>query len=286
MKGMYTNVPVFSQLFLVAAGMCFILNIFGHSIAYNLFALTPAAITQNFEFWRLLTYPLATTSTESFLLLTISVGLFSSLLELSFSTRRFILSILGLVISQGLLYVVAFGGVSKGVVLSGGDGISFFLMAMYTFVMPNRSIHVWRRIEIRGLFVVMVLALTSFFFSAYRAYHDTSDLFYYGAISSAYGVVFAVLLTSVLHQRLKRVRRLNGRIAPERIDERFVEQEEELVSTFGKSDRGVSKLYYPEAHRDEEELMNQLLDKIFEHGQDSLTPEEKSFLEDYSQRMR
>ncbi len=286
MNKLYHNAPVFSQVFLAASLMCFILNIVGHNSAFNFLALDPNRVLHNFELWRLLSYPLSTLSLASFMLLSFSIGIFSSALEVAFSTKRFVGTIASLVLAQGLVYTALCAGFSQPYVLSGGDTVSFFVMAMFVFVQPTRSVSLWRRYEVRGLSLALSFVGLSIGYRSYLAIHDGPEQLYYGVLPAIFGVVFAIMLTTVVHQQLKRVRRLNNVSHVDFMDERLIEQEEELVSSFGKSDRALSKLYYPEPQRSDEEMLNLLLDKIFEHGQESLTPEEKTFLEDYSQRMR
>ncbi len=285
-KKLYHNAPVFSQLFLVVSLMCVVLNYFGHHVVYSLFALNPTTVLQHGEWWRVLSYPLAGEHPLSFLLLIVSVGIFASALEISFSTRRFAVMIAAVVLAQGLSYTALCSSIPSAPWLSGGDVIAFFVMAMFVFIQPSRNIVLWKNVEIRGLHLALILSGQALVYKVYGVVHDGSEQLYYGVLPSLFGVVSAIMITTFVQQRLRRVRRVQFGHAAERLDQRIIEEEEELVSSLGSSDRALSKMYYPDPPRSEEEMMNILLDKIFEHGQDSLTQEEKQFLEEYSQRMR
>ncbi len=286
MNKLYHNAPVFSQLLLVVVGMSFILNIFGHGFCYSFLSLDPDRVFKNFELWRILSYPLSSFDTASFLLLSLSLGIFASHLEITFSTKRFALSAGALVLSFGLLYSLVSLSLNQHYVLSGGDVLSFFIISLFAFLQPQRSIVLLQRYEIRAIHVILVLAASALTYRVIAFATQGVNGLYYGLLPSIYGLCFGLVVTTLLQQQLKRVRAMNLTSHREILDDSLLEQEEELVSSFGKNDRNMSKLFYPDPQRSDEEMLNLLLDKIIDHGQESLTPEEKSFLEDYSQRMR
>ncbi|MBX7156716.1 MAG: DUF6576 domain-containing protein [Candidatus Kapaibacterium sp.] len=281
----YHSATTFSQLFLVVSGISFVLSLFKADTIRSFLSVIPAKVFPGFEVWRLLTFPFSSSSIESFILLTLCVGLFLPIVESHISTRKLIVASIGLFIAQSLLYVVTFQQQTTPV-LAGADSMSFFAMGLYTFLQPHRPISIWKNIEIRGMFVVVLLSGISFLYSGIRSAQST-ELFYYCAVNSAFGVLFAVLTTFTVqgNWRFFRFRR-DVQIYSIRSSDDLFEHQEELVSSDGQQREVPISYITTSLHLTEEEMLDQILDKIYEHGQDSLSQEEKQFLEDYSQRLR
>lgn len=290
MKRHYETSPIFSQLFLVVAGVCFTVNLIVRGALQQHLALIPASILNDVEIWRLVTFPFSSPSIESFLLLVVSVGLFAPLLESALGSLRFTVASVMLLLIHGIAHTAIFGITQQQIMLSGADSLSFFTMALYTFVIPYRSIYLWKNVEIRGIHAVLAIVFCSFAVSCWRAQYNT-DVFFTGAIASAFGVLFSVITVYVLNIKIHKSHTINRTDDTDKLwmgisDDRY--EEEELVHTGGDASHHQRQQYplpfQPELN--DEEVLNLLLDKIYEHGQDSLSEHEKNFLEEYSKKLR
>lgn len=290
---LYQQAPLFSQLFIVIALMFFVLNIFSKGALSSVFSLRPFEVSELFQWWRLFTFPLASSSIESISLLLISMGLFAPALEVSLSTRWFSLSVISLFVLQGLLFTLTFGYIDNHTMLTGADSLSFFIMASYTFIIPHRSIQLWKDKEVHGLSLVIAITALAFFVSSFYAVRSTEHYFN-GALSSAYGVLGAIVLTVIIHRRLRAIRKQDAFADQDYYEYKQRPQQEnesELVETGVPTTTSTPRIPVQQQFthslpvESDEERMNRLLDKIFDEGQESLTPEERLFLDDYSRKL-
>lgn len=265
--------------------MGFLSNVVAHNMAYTWLSLPAGSVFSSLELWRLVSYPFSSMSSASVILLCTVLALFAPSLEKMLSTKRLALYVAGLVLAQGLLYATLLAQSSQNVVLSGGDSISFFLLGLFAFLMPRRVLRINNVIEIRGLFLVFVLALTAFCVSALTAYKDPSTYFFTGALSGAIGVAYAVLVSTQLQLKLLRFRSYAMEVESF-IDQHVESPHLEAVATTSVRERLQQPSPPAVAEQITEEDINRLLDKIFEHGQDSLTESERAILEEYAQRLR
>lgn len=285
MRRLYHTAPLFSQTLLLCIAMGFLSNVVAHNMAYTWLSLPAASVFSSLELWRLVLYPFSSMSSASVILLCTVLALFAPSLEKMLSTKRLALYVAGLVLAQGLLYATLLAQSSQNVVLSGGDSISFFLLGLFAFLMPRRVLRINNVIEIRGLFLVFVLALTAFCVSALTAYKDPSTYFFTGALSGAIGVAYAVLVSTQLQLKLLRFRSYAMEVESF-IDQHVESPHLEAVATTSVRERLQQPSPPAVAEQITEEDINRLLDKIFEHGQDSLTESERAILEEYAQRLR
>jgi hypothetical protein len=291
---LYQQAPLFSQLFMIVVLMFFVLNIFSKGALSSVFSLRPYEVIDTIQWWRIFTFPLATSSIESISLLLISMGLFAPALEVSLSTRWFSLSVLGLFALQGLLFTLTFGYIDDRAMLTGADSLSFFIMASYTFIIPHRSIQLWKDKEVHGLSLVIAITALAFFVSSFYAVRSTEHYFN-GALSSAFGVLGAIVLTAIVHRRLRAIRKQTAFADQDYYEYKHRPQQEnesELVETGAPSTSSTPRIPVQQQFthtlpvESDEERMNRLLDKIFDEGQESLTSEERLFLDEYSRRIR
>lgn len=294
MKRIAHNGTLFSQLFMIVAAVAFVLHLFfkgmGTTVLHNSLLLNTATILQQHEFWRILTFPFSSPDGESFLLFVIAFGFFAPMLESVLTTRMFAASVTGLFLTQAIVFLLAFSSVGGQLpVLAGLDSLSFYVLALFTFILPNRSVRLWKHLEIRGLHLVLALSAAALLYVVCYATITKNIEYFYGAIASAFGVLYAFVMTLFIHRTVRTLRKREAYYHISTIsDEEKYEEEAELVSTTGSGNpqrQPTVPLYTPKPHLSDEEMLNYLLDKIYEQGQDSLTVEERSFLEEYSRRM-
>ena len=265
--------------------MGFLSNMVAHNVAYTWLSLPASSVLTSLELWRIVLYPLSSMSSASVVLLCTVLALFAPALEKMLSTKLLAIYVGTLVLVQGLLYSFLLNQSSQPVVLSGGDSISFFVLGLFAFAMPRRVIRINNVIEIRGLFLVFVLALTAFCVSALTAYKDPSTYFFTGALSGAIGVAYAVLVSTQLQLKLARFRSYTVEV-DSFLDQHVESPHVRVVSTSVRRERAEPVVDTLLTEQVTEEDINPILDKIFEFGQESLTQEERSLLEEYAQRLQ
>lgn len=201
------------------------------------------------------------------------------------TTARMAAYVVSLILVQGLVYALFLSNSPQNVVLSGGDALSFFILGLFAFLMPRRVLRMHNVFEIRGLFLVFVIALTAFSVSVLTAYKNPSTYFLTGALSSAIGVAFAVLVSTRMQLQLLRFRRFRMEQESEMEEEvlRHTARSHERFTETVTVEKSVRKSLDPSIRElNPEESLNEILDKILEHGKDSLSAEEIAFLQSYS----
>ncbi|MFM8472425.1 MAG: rhomboid family intramembrane serine protease [Candidatus Kapaibacterium sp.] len=284
-RRLYISAPLFSQSLLLLVLMGFVSNIVAHGVAFTWLSLPAESVFSTLQLWRLVLYPFASMSSASVALLATVLALFAPSLEKMMSTRRLALYVGVLVLAQGLVYATLLSQSSQHVVLSGGDSISFFLLGLFAFLMPRRVLRIGNVVEIRGLFLAFVLALTAFCVSALTAYKDPSAYIFTGALSGAIGVAYAVLVTTQLQLKLLRFRSYAMEV-DSFIDQHVESPHLEVATTSIGRERTQQSMVAVQTEQVTEDDINRILDKIFEQGQESLTTAEREILEAYSQRLR
>ncbi|MFM2134208.1 MAG: Rhomboid family [Bacteroidota bacterium] len=292
-RRLYRNAPLLSQGLLLLVTMGFLSNVVAHNIAFDRLSLPASTIVSSNEWWRLVMYPFSSMNSASVILLCAVLALFGPSVENTLSTRKLAAYIGALILGQGILYTAFLSQTPQPVVLSGGDSISFFLLGLFAFLMPRRVLRINDLVEIRGLFLVFVLSLTAFCVSLLTAYRDPSSYFFTGALSSAIGVAFAVMVSTRLQLKLMRFRSYTIEAEAESFADLPVEtpRVKMYVRQTGVENR-IEKVMEAEASSpikiqvNREDELNRLLDKIYAEGQASLNDEERTFLEQYSRTMR
>jgi membrane associated rhomboid family serine protease len=292
-RRLYRTAPLLSQSLLLLVTMGFLSNVVAHNIAFDLLSLPASTMVSSNEWWRLVLYPFASMNSASVILICAVLSLFGPAVEKMLSTRTLAAYIGILILGQGILYAAFLSQTPQPVVLSGADSISFFLLGLFAFLMPRRVLRINDLVEIRGLFLVFVLSLTAFCVSLLTAYRDPSSYFFTGALSSAIGVAFAVLVSTRLQLKLMKFRSYAFETEAESFSDLPVEtprvkvyvrqaKVENRVENVVEADVPV----LPQLHLTREDELNRLLDKIYAEGQHSLSDDERTFLEQYARTLR
>lgn len=281
--------PVFIYLLLVVCGVVFFLDQMGGHPLSSLLGLDPVAVFQRNEIWRLFSYPYVSNSVSAFLILVLSIGLLAPPIESTLSTRKFIVVTSIVFLVQGLIHLGLFW--QKPNTLLGMECYSFFIMGLFTFMFPTYKIHLYNRFEVRGIHIVVCITTLSFSFWLIPSISN-ADQFVQSAVSSALGIVLAMLVLLGINHSTIFVPKRNGFV--QRLEQATTNQEnlEPVVSSsFGvqrytstHASFSLEDSFEPEFDSDEERL-NFLLDKIGQNGFETLSPEEKLFLKEYSKKI-
>ncbi len=261
----------------------------------NLLPLVPNMVFYNYEFWRLITFPLISPNLVSVIL--ISYVIFAIIPQLKTVLKGKDIAILSILIIflQGIVFSLLFRDYNY--IFSGTDGLSFFLIFLFVGFRfyPNFGKHQFFPSKISLVTLLMVLFWSSIVvLSSGNLYNKEV----FTQISSAvFGInlgIFSYFLIKA--EMLKRKRKLlqNKLEQAKAIDDELPKLYEYAVNQYekaammqnsSKKDDILNSTSYYEFYADEE-MLNQILDKISVHGQDSLTFNEKRYLEDYSNYLK
>mgnify|MGYP000863132681 FL=1 len=272
----------FSQRFLLIAGVVYLLNLVSNGMIGANLELYPSLVLHNFQFWRILTYPLASPSIGGMILLAMSLYFFGEELEMVFR-RRLPLFLLAVTVFQGVGYTLLFQ--DSGTPLAGSEAISLYILTLFLWTFPRRAIDIFG-LHVRGDVIILISSFAFLTVSAIEVLLMKLPYFPL-AIQSGLGV-FAGLLTVFMYMqtstRTKPIRSRDTQTIPI-FDEEYHPVESDFqqgYSTVQPSARHIVSY----DHINDEERANILLDKIFAHGTDSLTPDERDFLDYYSKNLK
>lgn len=274
-----------SRKLLVVISAVYLLDYLMDGRLSNLLMLVPSAVIENMDFWRLFTFPLAPGHLEGVFLFAFAMYFIAPRLEEHLGNSLIIALLAPLAFIQGILYTLLFwnGQVS----ISGAEGISFFIMTLFALFNPMMKIRLW---FLPRLKIVIMTLLIIFSWTVIKFFHALTvgeEILFYSMYPAIFGIVAG--LSSYLQIYL--MRKLLLRKEKVEIPNPPPPEPEELKMAMIASAR-QQKL---EAIREKEspyklgedpelnqQLLDEILDKIIENGRDSLTPDEENFLRDYS----
>jgi len=126
---------------LLVAGFIYITDIFVQGKISSVIALQPYLILEKMELWRLLSFPFARGTVESTMLFLLVFYLYGPKLEEILNRTLFSLILILVTILQGTILTLVFW--KSPAMLSGMEGISFFVMLLYTFFKKGKRIYIW-----------------------------------------------------------------------------------------------------------------------------------------------
>ncbi len=260
--------------------------LFNGKISQSL-ALDTSLVINNFEFWRLFSFPFAHSGTESIFLFAFAFLYISPKVETAIRNKFYHLILFLLVCLQGTIFTILFSG--QGAVLTGATGISFFIMSIFIMLNLNRRFMIYRKKPVRLILMISAAALLWLSAIGLRSFAFGTDMQYIELGSAGFGLASSLLIFSQI--LILSRRKFQGK---KTISERYTIPEPEEYS-HAYTARAEQRKYYnreiddypvyePETDLSEERL-NEILDKMNETGKESLTHEEIRFLKEYSKSL-
>lgn len=282
-NGKYSLSQKIGILTLLLYGIDFL---FDGKISSNL-VLNTSLVINNFEFWRLFTFPFTYSGTESIFLFAFAFLYVSPKVETAIRNKFYHLILFLLVCLEGTIFTIIFS--SQAGILAGTTGISFFILSIFVMLNLNRRFMIYRKKPVRLILLTSAAAMIWLGAISLRAFVFDTQPAYVELASAGFGLFSAILIfTQIL---LLTNNRKSGKMPkPERFT---VPEPEEYSHAFisGAEQRKYYNremddypLYEPETDLSEDRL-NEILDKINEHGKESLTKEEIRFLNEYSKSL-
>jgi membrane associated rhomboid family serine protease len=271
---------------LLIAGLIYISDIFTNGLISSYLSLQPTRVLENLELWRLISFPFARGTVEGTLLFLVVFYLYGPKLEEILNHTLYSLILILVTILQGTILTLVY--LKSSSVLSGMEGLSFFVMLLFTFFKKGKRLYVWLFKPIKTVIltsIIFILWGTSMLIHSLLII-DGHHLLINGVLSAFIGFVSAGIsfLQIRATRNLIKARLENKELVipkPEELTPAIIGQNE--LRKFSQSLREEPS-YYGDFKYTEDRL-NEILDKINDFGKESLTHEEKLFLEGYSKNI-
>lgn len=285
-----TRIYYFSHLVLFITGTFYILDLMTGSRLSYLLSLNSAMVYNDLQWWRLITYPLATDSIESTALFLFAFFIFAPKIETLFSSWFFPLVLLIIIFLQGALFTLLLH--YSYIVFTGMEGISFFILTVFALANIKKKLVIMNKVFLRtGLFIFGLITIWFVLLFVHSVVIADYKIFFEGMYSGIFGLTSGI----IIYLQIRYTKRIlpfekHGNHSTDRI---FYSNDKEL-SMAVIANNEIRK--FNENLRDElvygnnqfnytEEKLNEILDKISAKGKDSLTYNEQKFLEDFSKQI-
>ncbi len=271
---------IFVCIYLIMGVISYLTN----GASYNLLVLNSHSMLADGELWRLFTFTLLPDTIEGTILTSLVLWFVAPALELKFKTKKFALLAFFVIALQGAIFTLLFW--NKNVNVAGAEGLSFFILTLYMFLeVSDKNVFSFK--NKRTLNLVVFIPVVWFASVIVHNSFTNNPSLTNSIISSAYGIIFG----GIIFVQMKAAKHL---LNPERqtTNPVNVPSPEELIGSLRMQKEGAFETQFDDEYENDipveieeyfsEERLNQILDKINEYGKDSLTPDEKLYLKEYS----
>ncbi|MCS6808022.1 MAG: rhomboid family intramembrane serine protease [Bacteroidota bacterium] len=283
-----------SHRLLIVLGIAYFINIATRGVLTQLFALIPTTVSSG-QYWRFATYPLASSSFLEMLASSLILYFFAPEVERIVSPRRLLLLSAIFIIVHALVYMPALW--IAGAPLTGTMSLALFVLTIYVYLYPTGEVSLFGILPLRatmllGLIFVVTVAgsIITLSFNPTALINAFADV--------GFGIFFGFVFSHLYFGHFSSSERYSSHSDASSHTRQSVRQTATSPShaSVGRyiSNEGERRLgTHPDHHADtesdpiplDEEHLNEILDKINEHGQSSLTPQERKFLQDYANKL-
>lgn len=252
----------------------------------TLFQLSPKAVLETSELWRLLTYPVVSVSVEEYMLLIFTFSFFGRALEKVFAKSAFPLLLIMVSAVHATILTLLFR--ESAFQFSGSVGISLFVLTLIVLINPKAKILIFGRFSVST--ITLIAAFVPLWFSSIYLHSIlTSD--YELFVTSSVAGICGIAMGLPIFLQLKLLAR-KDRAKDDRFELELQKPEDLTPELISKTKlRHISEnirksVFEPETRSElTEDNLNTILEKINKNGKESLSPEELRFLEDYSRNI-
>lgn len=268
-----------------------ILNIGFNGLLFDTLSLNLKQIILNAEYWRLLSYPFVFNTWESGILFSIVFSISLPNLERFLGRSLYVILLLFSILFALLLTIIF---ISNPIIFGGLEGVSFFVLTLSWLLkfrnklFPNKPIYFF--IEVLSLFVWLC-------FKSFILLNSGIMVVLPSIVISILGTGSAFLVYLQINHIIKKNVRKNKEIQAKKnkiqadaiLEEISIamyanEKFRSLLSN-ELSPKEIKNTINMDDNFHNEEILNNILDKINIYGKDSLTKEEVLFLEEYSKSL-
>lgn len=282
-----------SHRLLLALGVVYFVNIAMRGALTQWLALLPFSTVGVGQYWRFVTYPLASSSFWEMLSSSAVLYFFAPEVERILNPRRLLMILAVFVAVHGLVYAPVLWISSAP--LAGTTAMALFVLTMYVYLYPTGEVSLFGLIPIRATMLLGIIFIAAIAGSIITHSFNPASLI--NAFADAgFGLFFGFIFSHLYFGKFS-----SGGFTLFRRDER--PQQPTRRTTPSPASVGRSSYISSDAERrlagierrtddDEydstpldEDHLNEILDKINEKGQASLTPQERKFLQDYANQL-
>lgn len=279
----------FSHLILFITGTAYVLDLIMGGKLSDLFALNPQLIFSKLEWWRIFTYPLANDSIESTILFLFTFFIFAPKLEEIYQQWLYPFIIVLLINIQGI--ILTFLLWNSNMVISGMEGLSFFVLTLFTLInIKKRLILVNRFYMHTGLFTLGMVSVWAVMLFIHGVFLESYSHVFEGIYSATFGL--SVGFTAYLQMRYTKNLKPNKLHYPNETPEIPKPEDLSLALIANQEIRRFNQRLQEEfgglsepPFQFSEDKLNEILDKANEKGFDSLSNDEKKYLNEYSKQL-
>lgn len=278
---------IFSRIFCFAVLSVFSLDIILGGMISQWLVLTPKSISQNFEFWRLITFPFAVNTVSGVFLFGFTFWIISPKIEKVLANRVYPLVLLLLVLLQGIISTIVFW--NSSIAFSGPEGISIFVFTLFILLERKRRVIVLsiRPFRLEYLFVMMLIMWISMV-SLQAVVQKSFVLVINNGTSALFGLTSGIIvyLQMQLIRNYKKLRQYEKQAyempSPEELSMAIAHK---FSSKPARNLKPAESFGNPDEYYTEDRL-NAILDKMIESGKEALSEEEQLFLKEYSEFLK
>ena len=294
MKKIRPYYNIFSKSFLIIIGIVYLLNyIYGNTFS-NFLSLVPSELVRNLYLWQLLTFPFAPNGIESILFFGLVFYFVSPKLESYIEGLRYPIWLFLLIILQGCILTLVF--INSKITITGLDGIAFYVLVVYSLLKPKDKIEV---LNFPPMPIIAFALLISFLWFGLKLVNFSTIGNESNLLSSISSSLFGIT-SGLLHYLQIRFSGFSHTKNDDISTDNSIKlPSPEELSLAHSSNLRLKKLYqnknlnFSENYSDilsddmqeNEDKLNEILDKIIISGKDSLTNFEKKFLDEYSKKL-
>ncbi len=284
-----------SHRLLLSLGVVYFVNIAMRGALTQWLALLPFSTVGAGQYWRFVTYPLASGSFWEMLSSSAVLYFFAPEVERILSPRRLLIILAVFVAVHGLVYAPVLWISSAPLV--GTTAMALFVLTMYVYLYPTGEVSLFGLIPLRATMLLGIMFIAAIAGSIITHSFNPASLI--NAFADAgFGLFFGFIFSHLYFGKFS-----SGSFRLFRRDERPQQPTRRAAtplpasvgrSTYTSSDAerrlaGVEQRRTDDDEEDstplDEDHLNEILDKINEKGQASLTPQERKFLQDYAKQL-
>jgi membrane associated rhomboid family serine protease len=280
-----------SHRILLLLGITYFVNVAMRGFLTQWLALVPFPSIGAGQYWRFLTYPFATSGFWEMLSTSAVLYFFAPEVERIMSSRR-LLMVLGIFIIVHALVFAPLLMFTKAT-LAGTSAISLFILTMYVYLYPSGEVSLFGIIPMRATMLLCIMFVVAIA-SSVMSFSLNPAAIAHAFANEGFGIFFGFLFSHLYFGRLSSggfvllKRQPKQQQAPTRRS--TTPSPASVGRTLSQSQEAEQRVGIPHAEDDDlmpldEDRLNEILDKINEKGQASLTASEQKFLKDYANRL-
>lgn len=266
---------------LIFFGVIFTILYFSENWVSELLILKPNLVLNNMELWRLASYIFVPGSIEGVFLFTITFYFLAPFVEKVLRNPLYPAYLMLLIFLHGIIHTLAFWKTSIN--LSGMEGASIFILTFFALSDPDKRVKITFLPSVKSFYFSGAILLTWILVKYLKiSFGDEKLLF-----ESVSALTIGIISGTMTFVQIKMIRKFISK--KRRSEDYSIPEPEEIkmaVINDGAHERYESilsdEVYNNDFDPDQkEDILNQILDKILEQGQGSLSAQEIYFLENY-----